>query len=70
MTHPRCHMALLIQRQLLPQEEVFCGKGRGRTQTEPEELHDIDDQREQRGNEQYESTAQTQQRCHGQGHLR
>jgi hypothetical protein len=63
------HVALLIQCQLLTQEEVFCGKSHARTQTEPEEPHDIDDQREQRGSEQYEVTAQTQQRCHWQGTL-
>jgi hypothetical protein len=64
------HVALLIHRQLLTQEEVFCCKSRGRTQTEPEEPHHIGGQREQRGSEQYEVTAQTQQRCHWQCTLR
>jgi hypothetical protein len=53
------HVTLLIQRQLFPQEEVFCCKGRGRTKTKPEEPPDIDDKREQRGSDQYEVTEQT-----------
>jgi hypothetical protein len=53
-------VALLIQRPLLSQEEIFSGKSCGRARAEPEEPHGIDDKCKQCKSEYYEVAEQTQ----------
>ena len=59
--------AFLVEGKLFPQKEIFRGQYRKWTPTEPKEMDDIAQQRQQRASEMPHMVKQVHTSCHSQG---